>query len=214
MRDFPVFSTENGVGSLVLKEIPYSGNAYIQIQSSQAPEAFIKDCLEFCRIAGAKHVYASGTDFLEKYPFHTAIWKMTVAVETLPQWETALFPVTDRTSEQWRCIYNEKMRNVPNSGFMSILDMKQLCKEGTAYFVHEQGELIGIGKASWGKLEVVISMIRGGGERVVSALAHGICGEQAQLEVASTNEKAVALYERLGFVKCAEISRWYHVHSF
>ena len=211
MRDFPVFSTENGVGSLVLKEIPYSGNAYLKIQSSQEPKAFIAECLEFCSMAGAKNVYASGSDFLEAYPFHTAIWKMRIYVDSLPQGQTMLFPVTERTAEKWRDIYNSKMRNVANSGYISLLDMNRICKEGTAYFVHEQGELIGIGKAEHGKLDVVISLCKGAGERVVSALCHGVCGDIAELEVASVNEKAVALYERLGFIKCAEISKWYQV---
>ena len=34
-------------------------------------------------------------------------------------------------------------------------------------------------------------------------------GETMTLEVASTNEKAIALYERLGFVKTKELRRWY-----
>lgn len=211
MRDFPVFSTENGVGSLVLKEIPYSGNAYITIQSSQVPEVFLSDCMEFCQMAGAKNIYAAGPGLSERYPLHTAIWKMRVSVGALPQWDVALFPVTEKTAEQWRSIYNDKMRNVANSGYMSMLDMKRICKEGSAYFIHDNGDLVGIGKGSFGRIDVVISLRKCAGERVVCALAHGICGEEAELEVASTNEKAVALYQRLGFVKCAEISRWYCV---
>ena len=35
--------------------------------------------------------------------------------------------------------------------------------------------------------------------------------EQITLEVASTNERAIHLYEKLGFVKTAELSRWYQV---
>jgi len=36
-------------------------------------------------------------------------------------------------------------------------------------------------------------------------------GQTMELEVASTNERAIRLYERLGFVKTAELSRWYQV---
>ena len=36
-------------------------------------------------------------------------------------------------------------------------------------------------------------------------------GGQITLEVASTNERAIRLYERLGFVKTREINRWYRV---
>ena len=34
MKDFPVFTTENGVASLILKEIPYRGEAYIHLRDS------------------------------------------------------------------------------------------------------------------------------------------------------------------------------------
>ena len=95
MRNFPVFTTENGVGSLVLKEIPYSGNAYIKIQSSLSVEAFINDCIDFCNMAGAVHIYACGDSFLERYPFHTAVWKMRKDVSALSQNDSSLFPVTE-----------------------------------------------------------------------------------------------------------------------
>ena len=36
-------------------------------------------------------------------------------------------------------------------------------------------------------------------------------GAQLRLEVASTNERAIRLYEKLGFIKTGEISRWYRV---
>ena len=46
MRDFPLFTTENGIGSITLKEVPYKGIAYIKIQSSLTPELF------FTRVCG------------------------------------------------------------------------------------------------------------------------------------------------------------------
>ena len=33
------------------------------------------------------------------------------------------------------------------------------------------------------------------------------------LEVASTNARAIRLYEKLGFLKTAEVSRWYCVKN-
>ena len=35
--------------------------------------------------------------------------------------------------------------------------------------------------------------------------------QQITLEVASTNRRAISLYERLGFLKVEELSRWYRV---
>ena len=211
MRDFPVFSTENGVGSLILKEIPYSGIAYIKILDASAPTDFLKECVDFCKMAGCKKIYASGHEMLEEYPYTTSIWKMRANRGCLPETEAALFPVTEKTSHKWMEIYNEKMQNIPNASHMSLRDMDRLIQEGGGYFVHIDDTLLGIGKISSEQIDCVISLRKGAGEQVVAALNHGISGEYVQLEVASTNTKAVTLYERLGFIKTAEISRWYEV---
>ena len=65
MKDFPMFTTEYGVASLLLKEIPYKETAYIIIRSSQEPEELLKECISFCRMVGAEKIYARGHEFLE-----------------------------------------------------------------------------------------------------------------------------------------------------
>ena len=54
MRNIPVFTTEFGVGSLILREIPYRQEAYIRIQDTGQPEIFLKECVDFCKTAGAE----------------------------------------------------------------------------------------------------------------------------------------------------------------
>ena len=98
MRDFPIFTTENGVGSLVLKEIPYRGVAYITIRDSSAPAEFLNECADFCRAVGAQHVYASGHSILESYPVYTSIVQMSASTEFIPETDAALFPVTEKTA--------------------------------------------------------------------------------------------------------------------
>ena len=49
MRDLPMFTTEFGVASLILKEIPYREEAYILVQSTQEPEKLLRECIDFCR---------------------------------------------------------------------------------------------------------------------------------------------------------------------
>ena len=61
MENIPVFTTENGVASLVLREIPYRETAYIQFASSQSPELFLEECVSFCQSVGAKTVLASAS---------------------------------------------------------------------------------------------------------------------------------------------------------
>ncbi len=211
MRDFPVFTTENGVGSITLKEVPYKGIAYIKIQSTQEPEAFLQECVDFCKMTGAENIYASGHEMLEKYPMHTAIWQMTVLRESLPESDAALFPVTEKSADRWREIYNEKMFAIPNSSTLTKGDMQTLIQQGGGYFIHRGEELLGIGIARGDMVETVISVIPGAGREVMLALCGSLASEKVVLEVASVNSKALRLYENLGFIATAEISRWYDV---
>ena len=76
MRDFPVFTTQYGVASLVLKEVPYKQEAYIVIQASEQPEEHLAECVSFCRMVGAEKVFARGHEVVEKYPLYNMIYEM------------------------------------------------------------------------------------------------------------------------------------------
>ena len=49
LKDIPVFDTETGVSTLVLKEIPYKQIAYVKVQSVQPGglEAHLHECVSF-----------------------------------------------------------------------------------------------------------------------------------------------------------------------
>lgn len=211
MRDFPVFTTEHGVASLVFREVPYKGIAYITIQDTQQPEALLQECIDFAVAVGAEKIYAKGHPYLEKYPLHTAIWKMQCLRASLPETDAALFPVTEKTVEKWRSLHNEKMRTVANAATLTKEDGKKLLERGAGYFVHRNGELLGIGIASGDTIESVISVKPHAGADVLLALCSSLFSEKIILEVASVNTPAVRLYDRLGFLKSAELSRWYNV---
>lgn len=211
MKDFPVFTTENGVASLVLKEIPYQRTAYIILRDSLEPEKLVAECAEFCRACGAERIYATGHEFLKKYPFYTAMWMLSRDRARLPDTDAALFPVQAKTLERWREIYNEKVARVPNGAWMTLADGQELLKKGDGYFVHRGGLLLGIGRASGDVIDWVASMRPGAGRDVVSALAHALTGDRVFLTAASANEKAIRLYDGLGFLRVREISRWYRV---
>ena len=211
MKDIPVFDTEHGVASLFLREIPYRNRAHIKLQSTQDPEKLLEECVAFCRMCGAEWIDAAGSEYLEKYPYITAILSMQRPKEGMAEIDACLFPVTEETVQQWLDIYNEKMADIPNAAYMDGAAGKELLKTGDGYFVHREGKLLGIGKAAGDFIDTVIAVEPGMGETVVLALASILIGDVVRLMVASENKRAVRLYERMGFVSTKELSRWYKI---
>lgn len=211
MQNLPMFTTEYGAASLFLREIPYRGRAHIKIQSSLDPEKLLEECVSFCRMCGAEWIDAAGHDYLEKYPLITALWAMQCPRDALAETDACLFPVTEATVQQWMDIYNERMADVPNAAYMDSRDGRELLNTGDGYFVHRDGLLLGIGKAKDDFIDTVISVEPGAGETVLRALCSALQCETVRLWVASENHRAVRLYQRLGFVKTKELSRWYRV---
>lgn len=213
MRDFPLFTTDFGVASLILKEIPYKKEAYICIRDVQPGEfaAHLKECVAFCTMAGAERIYATGHEMLEGYPLYTSVIEMRGKPESDPHELMQLFPVTEQTVGRWREIYNQKMKNVDNAGTLERRDETRILKSSGAYFVHNQGMLLGIGWMEDNKLLAIASVVPGAGQRVAQALFSLCDMERITLEVASTNIRALRLYEKMGFIPVREISRWYRV---
>lgn len=213
MRDIPVFTTEYGVASLVLREIPYRQEAYICIQSSCQPEELLAECIGFCRACGAEKIYARNHEILEKYPLHTAILKMRGIAQVDAGKVENLWPVTEETVSQWRQFMNDRLKNVDNAGTLVQQDEKEILERGGAYFVHIKGELLGGGWLVDGKLRLIASAVPGAGERIMHTLMSLQPDQPIELEVASTNKRAIRLYEKLGFVQTEELRRWYKIFS-
>lgn len=211
MKDFPVFDTQFGIASLVLKEIPYKGIAYIILREVWDAEKLLTECVSFCRMCGAEVICAAGHDSLECYPLYTTVLEMRGEAAVDRENLKSLFPVTDATVVRWREIYNEKMRSIDNAATMTAFDEKRIVSSGGAYFVHEDGELLGIGWLEDTELLAVAAVQPGAGAAVMNTLMSLVEGAQMHLEVASTNEKAIHLYKKLGFLKTKEISRWYRI---
>lgn len=211
MRDFPVFTTQYGVASLYLKEIPYRGIAYIVVRDSQEPENLVQECACFCRACGAEQIYGTGHEALSQYPEHTAVYEMRAEAWTDEEKLESLFPVTEQTVSKWRQIYNERMAEVDNAATQEAKDEKEILSSGGAYFVHRGGELLGIGWLKGNELLAVASVKPGAGERVMHTLMSLIPGQTMELEVVSTNTRAIKLYEKLGFVRTKLRSQWYRL---
>lgn len=211
MKDMPAFTTENGVASLVLKEIPYRRRAHIKILSSLEPEKLLEECIAFCRACGAEWIDAAGTDCLEKYPMITQMWLMTRDRENIGQTDACLFPMTEKTVDRWLEICNQRMADVPNAAFLDSRDGREFLEAGDCYFVHKDGNLLGIGKAAEDYIDIVAATQPGMGETVVKALSSVLTADTVRIAVAGANTRAVRLYERMGFVKTKIISTWYRV---
>ena len=211
MKDLPLFTTEYGVASLILREVPYQQTAYIRLQAGLEPQKLLGECITFCRMVGAEKIFLKEADGISDYPFYTAIWKMRAAADIMGDTDAALFPVQENTVDEFQRIYNEKVSHIPSAAWMDNADKQAMLKTGEGYFVHRGKQLLGIGRVLGGEIRFLASVQPGAGEDVVKALAHAVTDDSITVEVASINEKAVNLYERLGFVKIAELSRWYRV---
>lgn len=213
MRDFPIFDTEYGVSSLFLKEIPYKNEAYIRIREVQEAyfEAHLKECVDFCRMCGAERVFAADHKMLETYPHYASIIKMQGTAWVDMKKLKNLFPVTEATVGQWRQIHNERLRGVDCSATLTSREEKDILTSGGAYFIHDKGELLGIGWVQNLELKTVAAVKPGAGECVMHTLMSLIEGADMILEVASTNRRAIGLYERLGLIQSKEITRWHRV---
>lgn len=210
-----MFTTEYGVASLMLREIPYRQEAYIHIRSVQPGylKELLCECLSFCRMAGAEQIYATGHEGLQDYPLHAAVLQMQLDAWVDQEKLENLFPVTDSTVSQWRQIFNERMKQVDCAATLTAFEEKDVLASGGAYFVHRRGELLGIGWIQDQELRAVCSVVPGAGERIMHTLMSLIEGSTMRLEVASTNQKAIRLYEKLGFLRISEKIRWYKIFS-
>lgn len=213
MKDFPVFTTENGIASLKMSQIPYTGSAYITIEDTCDPKGLIGDCLEFCRAVGAENIYATGHGFLTTYPLHTHIYRMRIAKDAIGDTDAAIFPVTEKTVSGFVSIYNEKMRSVPNAAYLSSDDARKLLEDKNAYFVHRGETLLGIAIGSGGVIHSLAACVPGMGQTVIEAICHALTEDTVELEVASENHRAMRLYERMGFTVSEHLLSWYKIYE-
>lgn len=211
MRDIPCFTTGHGVAALSLREIPVRGEAYIHLLQSQQPLALLEECVSFCRACGAVRVFAAEHDSLLGRPSYSTVLRMQ---GTIAPGETAcLWPVTAENVGHWRQLYNEKMAPVDHATTLTAADEARILSDGGAYFIHRQDTLLGIGWISGGTLLALAAMQPGSGAVVLRTLAGLYPGQALELEVASTNRRALRLYERMGLIPTREVKKWYCVYG-
>lgn len=213
MQNIPLFTTNAGVGSLVLEEIPYKKQAYIRFQSTRDPMQFLKDCLDICKAVGAEQIFATGHHVLQSFPLYTEIWRMRCDRKKLPATDSVLVSVDENTENWWREIYNMRMQDVPVASTMTMRKMRELTEHAGAYFVYDDDRLIGIGKVGVDTVEAIATVVPRCGRDVLSALCGVVSSPCVFVEVATRNSAAVKLYEKAGFQKCEDITTWYCVYD-
>lgn len=209
MKDIGVFPTQYGVASLILREIPYRQEAYIRVQDVQPEDLslLLNECADFCRACGAEKILWTGAETEAESAM--TVLRMQATARADRALVEQLFPVTEKTAARWRQIYNEKMSSVPQARTLSFADEKELSESGGTYFVHSNGELLGIGWIEDTHMLAIASCKPGAGERIVHTLMSLIEGLDMTLEVSDRNKKAINLYQRLGFVTTGIVSQWY-----
>lgn len=212
MKDIPVFTTDFGAATLILKEIPYKQVAFVHVQAVQpgALEAHLAECVSFCRAAGAERVLATGHEDLERYPVDSTVLEMSLAYEPREP-EAMLWPVSEKTVARWRQLYNKGMAGLNNHATLTFFDEENILASGGAYFVHRDGELLGLGWVEEDKLLALVSAKPGMGETVARTLFTVMGTDRITLEVVAENHRAVNLYRRMGFVTTREVRRWYKI---
>lgn len=212
MKDIPVFTTDYGVATIILKEVPYRALAFVRVQDVQPGglKAHLEECAGFCRAAGADRVLATGHEGLADYPLHSIVYKMSMPLEPRVP-EADLWPVTEETVGKWREVYNRAMGAIDNHATMTANDEKRIVQSGGAYFVHKDGELLGVGWMEDSELLALVSTVPGMGETVARTLFTTVDADRISLDVVSTNERAIRLYERMGFIRTGERARWYRI---
>ena len=213
MKDIPVFTGTHGVATLVLKQIPWSGCGYVIVRSVWTDAAaFLEECLGFCRACGAQQVYASwGCEDLPAPHGYDMLYLYREKAD-LPKGNNLELEVLSRENgEEFLAVYNRCFRQVPNAASYGKEDLKRLLGEDTAWLLRRGEACAAIGEISTEGLEAVAVLpeYRGLGYDLTLALLEMVPSKTLRLKVASTNQRALALYDRLGFGKGQIISRWW-----
>ena len=211
MRDIPLFSTNAGTASLFLKNVSLSESAYVRFLDAINVDDLLNECVDFCKAVGAKHIYISGMDIMLNHYECVNVIAMQANLSNIPTTDAVLVPVTEKTMEQWRVIYNEKMKSVPTAELISYQNSRRYLQDGNCFFVYRGELLLGIGVAKDDQIDAIAAVLPGVGQDVLSALCHGRCKSIVRLSVAETNMPAMTLYNRLGFVKTQVVEKWYKI---
>ncbi len=206
VKNIPVFTCGYGAATLILREIPVFGKAYILLQTVFGDQAaLIEECASFCRAAGAEQVYVRLDSPEERTAFACQIWELERIGKPVCA-EIQLTPVDKENVKQYISLYNRR--------FIDVIGAAH-CDEKTdlsgAWLWLQENDAVGLGQMQNGELRAIATSIPGQGKKLAGALLALNGSEKCILQVASNNLPALGLYESLGFEKTKTLGSWYLV---
>lgn len=217
MRNIPIFTAEHGLASLILREIPYSGRAYVMVRSvwSGQTQALLAECRQFCTAAGAGEVYASWEMEALPVPHAYDVLELSRPRAGLPppKEPVELEPLSERNAAQYLDIYNRCFRTLPGAASYDREDMRRLMEKDLAFLAKRRGRYAAVAELGAGSLAgvAVLPEFHGLGHDWTLTVLARLETPELTLRVASTNNRALALYRRLGFGADRTVSRWWRL---
>ena len=216
MNNIPVFLSQWGTATLILREIPYKKTAYILLRTITDLDLLTQECAAFCRECGAEDCFVSAADsetVLSGKPAYELL-RMTAEKASLPHPENPfrLEPLCPDNEDLYISLYNRCFRAVSNAATYDKRELQRVYRMGQqAYVAWLEGEPCGMGELHESELAAVglLPEFRGKGSYLTLALLDRCPGPEVSLTVVSDNARALALYEKLGFQTESVVSKWY-----
>ena len=217
MKNIPVFMTEGGTASLVLKEIPHRGEAYVLLRTVHDLPVLLEACAGFCRSCGAEQMFVSrGIDPLPlPHAMDMLLLHADKARLPAPAAEVRLEPMVPDNDAIYQRIYNVCFQGVSNAATYEPADIRRIYREKQLAFLALTGSGIpfGMGELHGNELAAVgvLPEYRGQGRSrdLTLALLRHCQGPLVELTAASDNDAALGLYDSLGFTVAKKLSAWY-----
>lgn len=219
MNNIPVFTSQGGTATLILREIPVSQRAYILLRTvlPGMAENLVAECASFCKMCGAEQIFASWAD--GDLPFLSPaydIYLLHVSKSALPEGKPVqLVPMTPENDAIYQRIYNRCFSHVSHAASYDRGQIARIYREHQRAFLalDEKDRPYGIGELHGDELAAiaVLPNHRGTGTDLAISLLQLCPGEDLKVTVASDNEAAMHLYEKLGFHLSGVDSKWFRV---
>ena len=219
MNNIPVFTAQGGTATLILREIPISGKADVLLRTvlPGMEENLTAECASFCKICGAEEIFASWENGdLPFLPPAYDIYLLHVTKSALPEGKPVhLVPMTPENDAIYQRIYNRCFYHVSHAASYDRGQIARIYREGQRAFLalDEHDKPYGIGELHGDELAAiaVLPKYRGKGMDLAISLLHLCPGEDLKVTVASDNDAAMRLYEKLGFHLSGVESKWFRV---